>query len=127
MRLKNIDADMMATALEPLLDQRNMVGYAAARNARALTAACADFIKIRDDLIRDLGEKPVDENGNQTGPERIGPDSPNFAEFMERITPIAEVEVDVDIFTLPENDVIGLMSGREILELDWMLTREDED
>jgi hypothetical protein len=47
--------------------------------------------------------------------------SPNYQRFIERFEPIASIEHDVPIMPLKYTDVVGQLTGEEILEIDWML------
>ena len=62
----------------------------------------------------------MDENGNVTA-YTIDQGSSGFDAFMQRIEPFADLECSVEIMTIPAAEVIGKMSGRESLDIDWMI------
>lgn len=126
MELRNIDMFQMINSLNDLLDRKDLIGYAAARNTRLLTNECAEFIKRRDELIQEYGEPVRDENGNTTGDMKVSMTSPCFSKFVDELEKFGEIKHEVNIFTIPESEVIGSLSGREILELEWMLTSDSE-
>lgn len=110
--------------LEPLLERTDVLGYAAARNTRALRTACADYLDMRDRLICELGEPETDAEGNQTGNMRLSFDSDGFKRFSEEMGKIASVESDVEVFRVDVSEAIGKLSGSQILDLDWMLEED---
>ena len=73
-------------------------------------------------MINKYGELDKDEKGNETGMVSINPTSSNFQEFIKEFDSIKNIEHDVNLMTIPYEEVIGLLNGEEILELDWMLT-----
>lgn len=121
MKLTNFEMFSMIETLNSHLDKKDLVGYAAARNTRILNTECAEFIKRRDELIGEYGEPYVDENGRETGQTFISPQSQNFDEFAKELEKYGFIEHDVELYQIPETDVIGVLSGNEILSLDWML------
>jgi len=116
--------DMMYQ-LEPLLSRRDKIGYAAARNHRRLADSLVEYIKIRSGLIEKYGEHEKDEAGNELPCITLSTGSPNFKMFADELAPFNEMEHDVDIMTLSYSEVIGELSGKEILAVDWMLTDEE--
>lgn len=119
-RMANTEMVERIAKLEPLLEQVSVVGYAAARNTRALRDASADFIEMQERLICELGEPETDEEGNETGNMRLAFDSPNFAAFVDEMGKIGAIESDVPVFRLPYSEAIGKLSGTQLLDLDWM-------
>lgn len=120
MKLKNIDMEDMLNALAPLLERRDVIGYAAARNARLLSAELTEYMVAKNGLIEEYGEPMVDESGNETGGSSISVDSPRFAEFAEKLEPLAALEADFEPFRIKFESAIGELSGTELLALDWM-------
>lgn len=114
----------MCAACDKHVDDRGMLGYACARNARKLTEASLEYERIRNDAIRELGEAVTDASGAET--YGINPSSPNWGEFLERIGKIADVEHEVEIMQIEPSEVIGKMTGREALDLDWMIREVGE-
>lgn len=120
MKLSNIEMEIMMEKLKPLLHRRDRLGYVAARNVRIFNDALFEYFDFKRDLLRKYGELDKDENGNET--VSISPSSPNFNDFLKEFNTIKSIEQDVELMTLSYEDVVGLLSGEEILELDWMLS-----
>lgn len=51
----------------------------------------------------------------------INPTNPNYDIFMDSYNLYANIEHDVEIFKIKYDKVIGVLTGSEILEIDWML------
>lgn len=113
---------MMLETLKPILPHRDKIGYIAARNTRILNDTLTEYFTFKRDLISKYGEADKDENGNEIGTVSIAPSSSNFKDFVKEFDVIKDIEHDVDLMTIPYEEVIGLLNGEEILELDWMLT-----
>ena len=113
--------EQMLKALEPALEQRNKVGYAAARNARILQNELTEYLTRKNELVMEYGTPEVDENGNETGQVSISPMSENFGNFIEEIERYAQIEHDPQLMTIKYEEAIGILSGSEMLELEWML------
>lgn len=121
MKLTNLDMEQKIESLAPLLDRRDKVGYAAARNTRMFTDASLEYARRKEELIMAYGTPELDENGNETGRRFIFMSSPEYDRYLEEIGEYAEIEHEVDVFTLPFSEVEGVLSGNEILMIDWML------
>lgn len=123
MTMKYTNAQMaeMIGSLEKYLDRTDMVGYAAARNTRALMDEAKEFVDRRNQLVSEYGEMVLDEDGNPTGKVTLALDSPNFKAFADAIEGWASIEHEPRIFKVKYDQVIGKLSGTEILELEWML------
>lgn len=119
--LKNSKMNEMLYQLKPLLDRRDLIGYIAARNYRALTNCLTEFTTFRDDLIRKYGTPDKDENGNELSTISLKVNSPNFKKFCEEIEPFNNMEHEVELMTAKYESVVGNLSGDEILAIDWML------
>lgn len=122
MKYKNIQMEMMLETLKPILPHRDKIGYIAARNTRILKDTLTEYFAFKRDLISKYGEPDKDENGKETGMVSISPTSSNFQEFIKEFDSIKNIEHNVELMTIPYDEVIGLLNGEEILELDWMLT-----
>lgn len=122
MKFNNIKMEMMLETLKPILPHRDKIGYIAARNTRMLKDTLTEYFTFKRDLISKYGEPDKDENGNETGTVSISPTSSNFQEFIKEFDSIKNIEHNVELMTIPYEEVIGLLNGEEILELDWMLT-----
>ena len=121
---KNAEMEQMLGTLQKHLDRRDIVGYAAARNTRILRDELKEYLERRDELVRKYGTADTDEKGNPTGSVSLGFDSPEFSKFAEEIEQYAVIEHAPDLMQLKYEDAIGILSGAEILELDWMFKEE---
>lgn len=122
---KNSQMVDMLDKLQPLLQHRDKIGYAVARNHRRLSECLTEYERFRNDLIMKYGEREKDEDGNELPRMLIAVNSPNFKMFVEELAPYNEMEHEVEIFTLPYEDAIGILTGEEILAIDWMLVDEE--
>lgn len=120
MAYKNIEMERMISALEPLLGRTDLIGYAAARNTRMLCAECAEYIQRRDELIEKYGKPEVDDDGNQTGRTMLEVNSSEFAKYASEIEQWALIEHEPEIFKLPAKEAVGVLSGEQMLKLEWM-------
>lgn len=108
-------------SLRPILTQRNAIGYIAARNSRTLKEALTEYEQFEQDAIMRYGTADVDENGRPLGTTSIHPGSDSFQKFIEEMVPIQNIEQTVPIMVAKFEDVVGVLSGEEIFEIDWML------
>ena len=115
MRLTNFEMLRMADSLEPLLPLRDVAGYAAARNTRLLGCELMEFENMRESLVQELGEE------QDGGGWAIAPESPNFPQFLETMNALGALEHDFEPYRIAPGEVIGKLSGQEILAIDWML------
>ena len=122
---KNIEMEQMIGALEKHLDRTDMIGYAAARNTRILMNEAREYFERREKLIQKYGKDQVDDKGNPTGRKELRFDSPEFKEYSDEIQDWALIEHSPNLFKIPASECIGKLSGRDMLDLEWML--EDED
>lgn len=110
----------MRQSIAPMLERADIIGFVAAKNARAIDAELREFDEKRDELIRELGTEEVGEDGEPTGSIRIDRGTPEFEEFARRIKEYAEVECEVNVCTVPVEKTEGLLSGNEMLAVEWM-------
>ena len=115
MRKSNAELEEMALSLAQHLDRTDRLGFAAARNTRLIRDALIDYRGKRDELVRKYGE--AGDDGNVS----ISPASNKWAQFVEELAPLSEIEIDVDVFTVDEDDLVGKITGSQVLEIDWML------
>lgn len=118
---RNLEMAGMLQELRPLLSRRDIVGYAAARNVRALSQSLTEYTAFRTQLVEKYGTPETDDTGHETGTISLKMDSPNFKAFLEELEPFNNVAHDVELMMVKYQDVIGLLSGEEILSIDWML------
>lgn len=122
MKYKNLEMEKMLETLKPILPHRDKIGYVAARNTRILKNTLTEYFAFKQSLIQKYGEVDKDENGKELHTITVHPDSPNFKLFSEEFDTIKDIEHDVELMTIPYEEVIGLLNGEEILKLDWMFT-----
>ena len=120
MRLSNQKMDDMLGKLEPLLAHRDKVGYVAARNYRILSDNLTEYQKFKEDLVCKYGKQDCDDDGNPLPTYSLAYSDPSFKEYSEEIKQYAEIEHSVVLMTMKYGEVIGLLSGKEILSVDWM-------
>ncbi len=125
MLLSNADILNKIDSLHPFLDRNDMIGYCAARNSRRLMDASLEYSKKQQEIMNLYGDNELDIDGNPTGRIVIQIGSENFHKFKAAITPYSILEHEVTIMKIPYSEVIGKLTGSEILEIDWML--EDLD
>ena len=112
--------DNMLQGLEPLLERRDVIGYAAARNARLLRDELTEFHKVRNELVEKYGERELDEDGNETGRIMVSPSSEHFRDFADELRRYAEISHSFEPFRIKYTEAIGNLSGQEMLAVDWM-------
>lgn len=118
--MTNREAEARASALEPLLDRCDAVGYAAARNARVLTQESLEYAQRKSELVRRYGEEEVDGEGDSTGRWVLKPSSPGFADYAREIEAFATAEIDPPVYTVPMSAAEGVLTGRQIMAVWWM-------
>jgi len=119
--LKNAQIVFILPSLQQLLHLRNRAGYAAARNYRILTEALIEYEAFKRELIMKYGEPDKGENGEELDTISIKVESPNFKAFCDEMDPFNEIEQELELMTAKYEDVVGRLSGEEILGVDWML------
>ena len=118
-KLKNAQMVAMLNQLQPILSHRDKIGYIAARNYRILSECLTEYEAFRNSLIEKYGEATKDDRGSPIIGVKV--DSPNFKLFCDELAPFNEMEHEVEIMTAKYDDVIGCLSGEEVLSIDWML------
>lgn len=117
----NEQMHQMLLSLEPLLERRDIVGYAAARNTRVLQAEAMEYLKRRDELIEKYGEPEFADNGTPTGRQQLQIGSDAYKRFMDDLALYSNIKHRPLLFKIPYEEAIGKMSGTEILACEWML------
>lgn len=115
MQCTNIDLERMLASASAHLGRRDLIGYACARNVRAIRDELAEFIEVKNEMLAEYGEV------GESGVPYIAPSSPRYDEFLRRYEPIALARHDLAIMPLRYTDVVGELTGEEILQIDWML------
>lgn len=118
---KNYELVAMQQSLKPLLQLRDKLGFIAARNTRIIENALTEYEDFKNDLIKKYGEPDFDKNGNKLTTISIKVSSPNFTDFCNKLESLNNIEQEVDLMTTTYTDAIGVLSGEEILGVDWML------
>lgn len=125
MKITNYDIANMIDTLVPFLSRNDLIGYCSARNTRRLKDAYIEYEKLKDDAIRKYGEQEFNDIGEPTGRYMVKPGTAEFIKCTKELATYSAIEHDVVIMKIPYSEVIGKLTGSEILEIDWML--EDSD
>lgn len=120
MKYTNQEMDAMLASLEKFLERKDVIGYAAARNARILRNELTEYTKVRDELVMKYGEADTDEQGNPTGQVSLSVTSPDFPKFADEIGRFATITHEPELFRIKFEQAIGQLSGSELLEVEWM-------
>lgn len=118
---KNSELAAMLHQLEPVLSQRNRLGYVAARNFRILSDALTEYNQFKIELIKKYGEQDMGDTGEELPTVSIKIDSPKFKAFCDEMAAYNNIEQEVELMTAKFDDVVGVLSGAEIIGIDWML------
>ena len=116
----NFEMEQMLESLRKHLDRVDIIGYAAARNTRILGDEINEYRHMRNRLIEKYGEPVLDDNGEQTGYMQVLPNSESFGEFANELEKIGSIESNPSLLRIPFREAIGVLSGTELLEIDWM-------
>lgn len=117
--LKNIQMLEMIAQLKPLLSHRDKIGYAAARNYRIFANSLTEYMAFRNALIEKYGETGKDDDDQSI--VQISVNSPKFKMFCDELEPYNNTEHEVDLMIAKYDDAINVLTGEEILSIDWML------
>lgn len=120
MKFKNRVLEEMLQTVEKYLDRMDLIGYAAARNYRKIETCLKDLHGKRDELLVKYGVKKTDSNNPSRYEYCIGPNDHNYPEFIKLYSQFLDIEHDVDIFKIDYSEAIEKLSGKELLEIDWM-------
>ena len=111
----NLQMERMLLSARAHLQRRDLIGYVCARNVRILEGELTEYARMKNALLAECGEVGED------GVPLISTASPRYAEFVRRIDPIARIEHEPALMMLKYTDVMGELTGEEMLEIDWML------
>jgi len=125
MLLTNAEMKSYLDILNKYPNAENMLGYAIARNIRALEAATIEYDEAYNRLVKKYGSAEIGDNGEKTGRFGLSVSSPEFKKFKAELLPYSIIKHEVKITKAPYAETIGVLKTSEILELDWML--EDSD
>lgn len=118
---KNIEMEQMLAVLEKHLGRADKIGYAAARNTRILQTESKEYFEFRERLVEKYGKPQMGDDGEPTGLIELRFDSPEFSAYAKEIEEWALIEHAPSIYKIPAEEVVGKLTGAEILEIDWML------
>lgn len=121
MAYTNAEMDAMISCMEPLLERTDCIGFAAAKNTRLLQNELVEYRQKKNELIMELGEKDLDAEGRENGNMSIKPGTPAMSEFSRRIDEFAKQKAEPKLMKLSAEDVIGKLSGSDVLRLEWMI------
>lgn len=108
-------------AISVYLDRVDIIGYACARNSRTFENELEEFINFRNDLLLKYGHKEINEHGVETGNISLDQTDENYEKAIQEYKKVLLLDRNLDIIKIKYSDVIGLLSGNEILQIDWML------
>ena len=118
-KMKNALMQLRLQEIKPLLSRRDKIGYIVARNTRVMSENLIEYERFRNELIDKYGEPFTTEDGVES--MRVPLNSPRFKEFCDELAKLNEIEQEIEVMTAKFSDVIGELSGEEILTIDWML------
>lgn len=113
----NFEMDGMRSSLQPLLEMRNVCGYAAARNYRILSDELTEYDQRKREIMLEIGEREV-VDGKETG--RLYVPNERVGEYLERMKSYGEVRHSPQLMRVKWDDVVGVLSGNEMLTVQWM-------
>ena len=87
----------------------------------SLLDASFEHAKIKVDLLNKYGTDILDDSGKPTGRVALSPSDPHYDEVAKKLEETAAIEHTVKIFVIPFDEVKNKLTGREILQIDWML------
>lgn len=119
--LKNSEMAVMLHQLEPVLSQRNRIGYMAARNFRVLSNALTEHNRFKMELFEQYSEPDKAEDGTDLPTKSIKFGTPAYKSFCDAMAPYDNIEQEVELMVAKYEDVIDVLSGEEIVGIDWML------
>ena len=115
------DIEVNLSVLSNYLDRVDIIGYACARNSRILENELKEFNNFKNNLLIQYGHKELDDNGVETGSISLDQTDEKYEMAINEYKKIVSLDRDLPIIRIKYTDVIGLLSGNEILQLDWML------
>ncbi len=113
----NLELEQMAEALQPLLDLADIVGYTAALNMRLITDAIAEYVGVKERLLRQYGHE------SDGGVYAISQGDEGFDEFWGKFSEVAEVRHEVEFHKLPAERCVGVLTGRQFMDV-WFMVED---
>lgn len=102
--------------LAHLLDRTDAIGYTVGRNYQVIKNAIEPYLNIKDALIRKYGSRL--DNGQYS----ISQNDDSFDNFVKELDETGPIVVQIEIFRIKYYKIVGVFSGQQILDFDWMLT-----
>lgn len=100
------------------LDETGLLGFAIARNRRKLREELAEYIVLRDKLLKEYGTDQGDGTYSLTKEKAV--------EFLTALAPYENLITDVNVATVsPEVLYSGKLNSAQMEALLWMVTPED--
>ena len=124
--LTNSTMHQYLISLNEMLSYKGVLGYAIARNVRALQNGCQEYIDIFSKCVAKYGVQEKDEDGNFTGRIKIEESSGNVAKLNKELAPYVEIKHSVELYMIPFSEAYEQLSAAELLQIDFMLFDEDK-
>ena len=126
-RLANDGYDILRLVEEPVGDVSAEAQSAVDAIGGSFQAPEPEYRDLRHDLVMEYGTPEKGDDGNETGRYELRFDSPSWPAYEKEITEWAMLEHEPDVYKIPAKSAIGQLTGKEMLDLEWMLEFEDED
>lgn len=121
MRIRNDEADFYLSVLKLIsIKVTGKLGYAVARNMRALSISLKEYTEVKNNLISKYGE----DNGNEI---ELKAASENFKLYQAEIAEYASIEHDVDIMQVEAETVFNSPLTADILSNIMFMIKDGED
>lgn len=119
MKLTNKEMDEYLALLNDIAEKTTgKLGYGIARNIRKLSNELVEYNALKNKTIIKYGEKT--ENGNSS--IKVGSEA--YDKFLSEMEDVMNISHNVDIFLIPEGDVINSdLNGKEMLAIDFMIQK----
>lgn len=84
-------------------DATGKIGYAVMKNRKRIAKELEDYEAQRVALVKKYGETVKDDKGNET--IKVPESGDSYKKFVSELVEILNLDVDVDIYTLPKEDL----------------------
>lgn len=123
MKLTNIQMDNYINELNGIAEKTSgKLAYGIARNMRKLSDELVEYNTLKNKMIAKYGDKRED------GSAFILIGSEGYDKFLSEMEEVMNISHDVDIFLIPEEDVINSdLNGKEMLAIDFMIQKGDNN
>ena len=110
MKLTNSQIIQYLNQLKQVSQCRGKLGWAVYRNIKVLSEALDEYNKMHDDLVRKYST-----NGQTV-------DQDKFDEFSKELQPLLEIEQEIDLYTIPEEELYDDdLTAQDYLKLDFLV------